>query len=184
MELRFKTTIHPQYLTLTFHLPKAWRLPALALSVNPLWCCPLAHGLPFWSFGFGVTAIDILEPEVTPPEVTPWYQLVYRVCFAPNWSIIYKINITLYWRRLETSDWEPKLVMKLFAEVINQLRSWVGPGNSVNVLYNRWFQGFGFVPYGCCLGVANKWPNLQHNSWDLSRFSNCLILLGNYSKGR
>lgn len=156
MALRFKTTIHPQYHTLTFHLPKAWRLPALAPSVNPLWRCPLAHGLPFWSFGFGVTAIGFLEPEVTPPEVTPWYQLVYRVCFAPNWSIIYKINITLYWRRLETSDREPKLVMKLFGEVINQVRSqtWKLCQCFIQSMILRlWIRPVWMLPW-CCQQVA------------------------------
>ena len=35
---------------------------------------------------------------------------------------MYKINTMLY-LRLETSDWDHKLIRKLFTEVINQVRS-------------------------------------------------------------
>lgn len=38
-------------------------------------------------------------------------------------SIIYKINIMLFLRRFETSDWDYKLIRKLLSEVLNQVRS-------------------------------------------------------------
>ena len=40
-----------------------------------------------------------------------------------NRTIIHQMNIMLFRKRLETSDWGHKLPRKLFTEVINQLRS-------------------------------------------------------------
>lgn len=46
--------------------------------------------------------------ETTEPGRTSW--LLYRLFSTLNGAIIYKMNITLYWRRLERSDWNHKVI--------------------------------------------------------------------------
>ena len=45
------------------------------------------------------------------------------LCFAQNGTTLYKMNIMLCWRRLESYDWDHKLIRKLSAEVLNQVGS-------------------------------------------------------------
>lgn len=42
-----------------------------------------------------------------------------------NVNIVYNKNFMLYWRRLESSDWDLKLTKKLFTDVFNQDRRWL-----------------------------------------------------------
>ena len=40
---------------------------------------------------------------------SPKHTLLYCLYLTLNGTIMYKMNITLYWQRLETSDWDHKL---------------------------------------------------------------------------
>lgn len=42
--------------------------------------------------------------------------------FSQNWTIIFRMNIMLRWRTLETTDWDHELMRNLFTEVVNQER--------------------------------------------------------------
>lgn len=42
--------------------------------------------------------------------------------FTQNWTIIFRMNIMLRWRTLETTDWDHELMRNLFTEVVNQER--------------------------------------------------------------
>lgn len=46
--------------------------------------------------------------ETTEPGRISW--LLYRLFSTLNGAIIYKMHITLYWRRLERSDWDHKVI--------------------------------------------------------------------------
>lgn len=49
----------------------------------------------------------------------------FNAIFTVNGTITYKVNTMLCWRRLENSNWDCKLVRKLFTMVVNQVRSTV-----------------------------------------------------------
>ena len=68
---------------------------------------------------------DILIRSDSKPEekskitITP----LFIVYLTLNGTLIYKLNIVPFRRRLGTRDWDHKLIRKLFTEVINQVRS-------------------------------------------------------------
>ena len=53
----------------------------------------------------------------------PWSIHCFIITFTLYETIIYILNIMLYWRRPETNIWDHKLIRKLFIEFINQVRS-------------------------------------------------------------
>lgn len=53
---------------------------------------------------------------------TPWNIPCFIIYSILNGTIIYKINMMLYWRRLETRDWDHKLFGKMFTEATSQLQ--------------------------------------------------------------
>ena len=59
---------------------------------------------------------------------------------APNGTIMYKMNIMLYWRRPETSDHDHKLIRKLFTEEIHKVRSPISPISFMHLasFCNQW----------------------------------------------
>lgn len=48
---------------------------------------------------------------------------LYRLLYSKMGVNFNKINNTLYWRRLATTDWDHELIRKIFTEVINEIKS-------------------------------------------------------------
>ena len=96
--------------------------------------------------------------QVELPQHLSWHHLL--VCGPLLWilefgitavanpgTIDYKMNIVLYWRRLDTLDSDHELIRKLFTEVINQARSRL---ISHKLTYNQVFSAT-----SCYMGTSN-----------------------------
>ena len=111
-------------------------------SGNPMWLHPLICGLRFCNrvailFCFFGPKSDHIWIGGQNGEGYPdwmWHSSNFLItswlchkascfitCFTLNWTIIYRMNVMLCWRRSVTSNWDHKFIRKLFTEVINQV---------------------------------------------------------------
>ena len=63
--------------------------------------------------------LSLVNHKVATPSSLPRF-IIYLTL---NGTIIYKMKITLYWRRLETTDWDHEHIRTLLTDGINQVRN-------------------------------------------------------------